>query len=142
MGAYILVDRRTRDKLWWNELIRCCAVIGESFEIHCWSDECAEAAEALRFGEKTRSTWHGGIVIRGQITKEFLRFLMDSPKPTDTEIYNKMTPFFSLFLGDVLYSEHYGTEITITRCVTDNWDRIDRVLRSLERNAVVHRCFN
>ena len=140
MTTYIqIIDGNKRDKLWWNELVRCCAVIGETFEIHCWSDERAEMELALRFGEKVRSSWHGGTVIRGKITREFLKFLTEMDKPCDTEIYNKMTPFFSLFLGDVLYSEHYGTEVTITRCVTDNWQEIDGVLRSLERCAVIHR---
>lgn len=140
MATYIqIVDGNKRDKHWWNQLVRCCAVIGEPFEIHCWSDERSEMELALRFGEKVRSSWHGGTVIRGKITREFLKFLTEAPKPGDTDIYNKMTPFFSLFLGDVLYSEHYGTEVTITRCVTDNWQEIDRVLRSLERCATIHR---
>ena len=139
MAAYIQVGGAKRDKLWWNELVRCCGVIGEPFEIHCWSDERAETALALRFGERARSSWHEGTVIRGKITREFLKFLTDEPKPEDTAVYNKMTPFFSLFLGDVLYSEHYGTEVTITRCVTDNWQEIDGVLRALEDCAVIHR---
>ena len=37
--------------------------------------------------------------------------LLDLPKPTDTEIYNKMTPFFNVFLDDNFDSSHYGTEI-------------------------------
>lgn len=140
MATYIqITDGNKRDKHWWNALVLCSAVIGETFEIHCWSDERAEMALALRFGEKVRSSWHGGSVIRGKITRDFLRFLTEMDKPGDTEIYNKMTPFFSLFLGDVLYSEHYGTEVTITRCVTDNWQEIDGVLRSLERCASIHR---
>ena len=31
-------------------------------------------------------------------------------KPTDTEIYNKMTPFFNVFLDDRFQSSHYGIE--------------------------------
>ena len=41
--------------------------------------------------------------------------------------------------SNMFLNEHYGTEITITRCVTDNWREIDGVLRSLERCATIHR---
>ena len=37
--------------------------------------------------------------------------LLDLPKPTDTEIYNKMTPFFNVFLDNSFDSSHYGTEV-------------------------------
>ena len=37
--------------------------------------------------------------------------LLGLPKPTDTEIYNKMTPFFNVFLDSNFDSSHYGTEI-------------------------------
>ena len=41
--------------------------------------------------------------------------ILDMPKPTDVEIYNKMTPFFNIFLDDYDFqSSHYGTEIYIT----------------------------
>ena len=37
--------------------------------------------------------------------------LISQPKPTDAEIYNKMTPFFNVFLDDKFQSCHYGTEL-------------------------------
>ena len=115
MSSYILVGRQKTDKNWWNELVYTCAVVGDPFEIHCWYDERGEIALAQRFGRRECANWHGGAVIRGRITREFLAFLLDSPKPADTEIYNKMTPFFTIQFGDRLYSEHYGTEMTISR---------------------------
>ena len=45
------------------------------------------------------------------MTPAFIDFLLSLPKPADTEIYNKMTPFFSLFLDTGFSSEHYGTEL-------------------------------
>ena len=39
--------------------------------------------------------------------------LLSQPKPTDTEIENKMTPFFNVFLDDKFQSCHYGTELYI-----------------------------
>lgn len=139
MTTYIQVTRSIHHKKWWNDLIRACAVIGDSFEIHCWYDETDAMMQALRFGHKEVSSWHGGTVIKGRITREFLSFLTEAPKPTDTEIYNKMTPFFSIFFGNRLYSEHYGTEITISGNVRENRDRIDRILKDVESFSSVHR---
>lgn len=93
MSSYILVGRNHDDKQWWNDLVHACAVIGDPFDIHCWFDEKAETMAALRFGHKVTSTWSGGTVISGVITQEFISYLTEAPKPADTEIYNKMTPF-------------------------------------------------
>ena len=139
MSTYILVNRNKKDKRWWNDLIRACVRIGDPFEIHCWYDETEAARQALRFGHKDPSSWHGGTVIKGTITREFLRFLLDAPKPTDTEIYNKMTPFFSIFFGKRLYSEHYGTEMTISKSVQENKAQIAGILDEVETYAAVHR---
>lgn len=82
-----------------------------SFEIHCWAEETEEIAAALHFGQRKETDWPWGTVIAGAVTPEFTDFLLSLPKPTDTEIYNKMTPFFSLFLDTGFSSEHYGTEL-------------------------------
>ena len=139
MGSYILVGRNYDDKQWWNELIRACAVIGDPFEIHCWFDEKAETMAALRFGHEVTSNWHGGMVIKGIITQEFISFLTQAPKPTDTEIYNKMTPFFSIFFGGKLYSEHYGTEVTISKVIREKEPAVDRILDRMSDVGVVYR---
>lgn len=139
MSSYIQVGHHYPDKKWWNEIIRSCAVIGDVFEIHCWSDEPAEAKAALRFGHKVTSTWRDGVVIRGRITKEFLAYLMESPKPEDIDIYNKMTPFFTIIFGNTLHSEHYGTEIIISRVIRERVRTVDRILDQMENVAIVHR---
>ena len=139
MGSYILVGRNYADKQWWNDLIRACAVIGDPFEIHCWFDEKAETMAALRFGHKVTSSWSGGTVINGKITKEFLSFLTEASKPADTEIYNKMTPFFSIFFGSKLYSEHYGTEVTISKVIREKEPAVDRILDRMSDVGVVYR---
>ena len=139
MSSYILIGRNSIEKKWWNEIVKACAVVGDVFEIHCWSDERAETKAALQFGHKVTSTWHGGTVIQGRITKEFLSFLMKSEKPQDTEIYNKMTPFFTIDFGNTLHSEHYGTEIIISRVIREKETSIDRLLDQLEKVAIVHR---
>ena len=75
MSSYILVGHNYPDKKWWNEIVRACAIVGDPFEIHCWSDESAEVKAALQFGHRVTSTWREGTVIRGRITKEFLSYL-------------------------------------------------------------------
>ena len=139
MSSYILVGGKYDDKRWWNDLVRTCAVIGDTFEIHCWSDEKAETMAALKYGHKVKSSWSGGTVICGRITKEFISFLTEAKKPTDTEIYNKMTPFFSIFFGGKLYSEHYGTEVTISKVARENQPTVDRILDQMSDVGTVHR---
>lgn len=139
MSSYILVGGKHNDKRWWNDLVRACAIVGDTFEIHCWSDEKTEIQAALKYGHKVSSTWSGGTVIRGRITKDFLSFLMEAPKPIDTDIYNKMTPFFSIFFGGKLYSEHYGTEVTISKVARENQPAVDRILDQMSDVGTVHR---
>ena len=46
--------------------------------------------------------------------KRFKDFwLLNMPKPQDIEIYNKMTPFFNVFLDGSFQSCHYGTEVYV-----------------------------
>ena len=78
MSSYFLVHRKNIDKRWWNDLVKACAVVGDTFEIHCWSDETAEIMAALRYGQKVKTSWSGGTVIRGRITREFLSFLREA----------------------------------------------------------------
>lgn len=33
--------------------------------------------------------------------------------PEDSELYDKMTPFFSIFFDNGFSSEHYGTELFV-----------------------------
>ena len=139
MSSYILVNRNYDDKQWWNDIVRTCAVIGDPFEIHFWSDEKAEIQAALKYGYKETSSWSDGTVIRGKITREFLTFLTEAAKPTDTDIYNKMTPFFTIFFGNRLHSEHYGTEIIISKVARENQPIVDQILNRLESMVTVHR---
>ena len=81
------------------------------FEIHCWKEEQKEMEMALEFGRQKQTDWGLGTVIEGAVTEDLINFLLTLPKPDDTEIYNKMTPFFSIFLDNGFSSEHYGTEL-------------------------------
>ena len=139
MSSYILVGRNYDNKQWWNDLVRACAVIGDPFEIHCWFDEKAEITAALRFGHEVTSTWSGGTVISGIITQEFISYLIEAPKPADTEIYNKMTPFFSIFFGGRFYSEHYGTEVTVLKVARKEQPAVDHILDQISDVGIVYR---
>lgn len=92
------------------ELIKERLKSAKTFEIHCWNEEADEIALALQYGNFKDSDWKHGKIIAGEVTQDFIEMLLNYPKPTDTEIYNKMTPFFNVFLDDTLQSCHYGTE--------------------------------
>ncbi len=99
----------TNDK--WKELIEPHLRKSKSFEIHCWNEEAEIIRQALAFGQIKETGWQYGKVIRGEVTTAFIQYILSTGKPVDTEIYNKMTPFFSIFLDDGFSSEHYGTEL-------------------------------
>ncbi len=102
-----------------TENSKCKALLTEhlktakTFEIYCWNEETEWIELALQYGYLKESDWQHGKIIAGGITPEFASMLLELPKPTDTEIYNKMTPFFNVFLDNGFSSSHYGTEIYI-----------------------------
>ena len=86
----------------------------KTFEIHCWAEETECIELALQYGKQKDTDWRYWNIIAGDVTPEFCTFLLGLPKPTDTELYNKMTPFFTISLDNGFWSEHYGTELTST----------------------------
>ena len=95
----------------WKKIIEPKLKTSKAFEIHCWEDERNEIEMALRYGKIKKTDWAHGTVIEGEVTPEFIHFILSLPKPTDTEVYNKMTPFFDIVLDNGFWSEHYGTEL-------------------------------
>ena len=83
-----------------------------AFEIHCWNEEHECIDLAMQFGSRKDYKWDYGIVIAGEVNPKFINWLMGLPKPIDTEIYNKMTPFFTIALDNGFCSAHYGTELS------------------------------
>ena len=106
----ITFDYSEKDNSRWVELAAGYLTSAKTFEIHCWNEETEWIALALQYGELKDDDWKYGKIITGPVTPEFAKMLLSQPKPGDTEIYNKMTPFFGVFLDDVFQSEHYGTE--------------------------------
>ena len=103
-------DRSEKDNSKWRELISGYLKTAKVFEIHCWSEETEWIELALQYGRLKADDWKYGKIITGDVTQQFIQMLLGLPKPTDTEIENKMTPFFNVFLDDNFQSCHYGTE--------------------------------
>ena len=109
----IYFDRTEKDNSKWLELLKEALKTAKTFEIHCWNGEDEWIAVALRYGKLKESDWTYGKMITGEVTPQFADMLLTMPKPQDTEIENKMTPFFNVFLDSGFQSSHYGTEVVI-----------------------------
>lgn len=109
----VYLDRTEADNSRWLEIITPKVGSAKQFEIHCWNEETEWIEVALQYGVLKDSTWKYGKAITGDVTQDFINMLLNMEKPKDTEIYNKMTPFFNVFLDDDFQSCHYGTEIYI-----------------------------
>lgn len=107
---YVTFDGREKDNGKWLALVTDRLKTAETFEIHCWNEETEWIELALRYGALKDTDWKYGKIITGAVTDTFADMLLNLPKPADTEIYNKMTPFFNVFLDDTFQSCHYGTE--------------------------------
>ncbi len=105
------IDKTAESNDEWKKIMSQELKKASCFEIHCWNDEFDEIELALQYGELKESNWKYGKVIAGMVTEKSVDYLLTLPKPTDTDIYNKMTPFFSIFLDNGFSSEHYGTEL-------------------------------
>ena len=95
----------------WKQAIRDHAKKAVSFEIHCRITETDAIALTQKFGTDTVADGGQSTVIRGRVTPALLEMLTSQPKPQDTSVYNKMTPFSSIFFNNGFSSEHYGTEL-------------------------------
>ena len=110
----IYLDRTEKDNSVWVALIETAIKTSKRFEIHCWNEEEEWIKEALKYGNLKKNDWKYGKIIEGDVTSEFITMILDMPKPEDVEIYNKMTPFFSIFLDEYNFQScHYGTEIYV-----------------------------
>lgn len=94
----------------WRAMMQAKLEKAKNFQIHCWNEETEVIDAALQYGALLPTDWSWGKVIAGPVTPEFIRFILTMPQPTDREIYDKRTPFFSIVLDEEFCSEHYGTE--------------------------------
>ena len=106
------LDYTEKDNSKWLAYMSEALKTATTFEIHCWNEEPEWIDFALRYGKLKDFDWRHGKVIAGEVTPEFVKMLLEQPKPSDIEIYNKMTPFFTIALDNGFWSSHYGTELT------------------------------
>ncbi len=105
-----MIDRNT-SSAWWKKLVRHFVHVGDSFEIRCWKEEAAEIQQASVYGDLTEDNHE--ISVKGIITEALVMELL-SEAPTDKNIYNKMTKYFTINVehGQFKFcSAHYGTEM-------------------------------
>ena len=107
----VTLDRSESDNSKWLSYITAALGGAKTFEIHCWTEETEWIDLALQYGSLKEDDWQYGKIITGAVPPEFVQMLLGLPKPADTETYNKMTPFFNVFLDDKFQSCHYGTEL-------------------------------
>lgn len=115
----IEIDETSASNEEWRKIMSAKLKSASCFEIHCWNEEQAEIEMALQYGRIKETGWSYGKVIAGTVTEKFANYLLSIPKPADTGAYNKMTPFFSVFLDNGFSSEHYGTELN--QCKTGHY---------------------
>jgi len=129
-------DNSLKDNHYWKRLISMFAMVGLKFEIHCWKEERDEIKVVLEFGKEKLTDWKFGTIVEGVVDDKFINMLLRTAKPLDTEIYNKMTPFFSIFFENGFSSEHYGTEFHILPAPINNTDFM-ALLKQLQKYAVI-----
>ena len=98
---------------WWKTIIHHFIRAGDNFELRCWKEETQEILQAKRYGEAIENG--NEISIKGILPDALLSELMEED-PTDKEIYNKMTKYFTINVKNELCdlcSAHYGTEMYI-----------------------------
>ena len=96
---------------WWKKIMEHFVRVGDTFEIRCWREEVAEIEQASLYGTTIDSKYE--VSIKGVMTNDLLKKLL-TEEPTDKSIYNKMTKYFTIHVGNDLcdiWSEHYGTEM-------------------------------
>ena len=132
-----MIDNSLQDNHYWKKLISMFAMVGLKFEIHCWNEETEEIKNALKFGKKKSTDWEFGTIIEGVVDKKFIEMIYHTAKPLDVAIYNKMTPFFSIFFENGFSSEHYGTELHILSMPIDDAN-FTMLLKRLREYAIIN----
>ena len=130
----IQITEKGHGNQWWKELLSLYLKEGEPFEIHCWKNEKEEIASALQYGTLEDTNWEYGEVIKGMLTAELIRELLEW-KCTEEDVYEKLTPYFTLQAGNVC-SEHYGTEIYLEQ-EPEKDEKIQQILDRISAYASI-----
>lgn len=114
MQSIQLISRIDNNE-WWKKLFIHYASMGEKFEIRCWDEEIESINLISKFGTVEKSKTTKEIIISGYITNEFIDLIIKEEMPSDQNIYNKMTQFFTINIDKTFSSAHYGTEIYVDK---------------------------
>lgn len=110
-SEYTFIDLSGRpDNKDWQAFIKQRLAKAVRFEIHCWKEENRRISLAEKYGQRADTGWDWGVVIQGEVTADFAVMLLSQPQPDDRQIYNKMTPFFTIRFDSGYESGHWGTE--------------------------------
>lgn len=139
MTIFVSIDSSLENNLWWNNLIHLYAREGDPFEIHCWYDEINLIHLAEQHGIKVRSSIPEVTVVSGKVTQELLDLLISGKKPEDTSGYNKMTPFYTVRIGENFSSEQYGTTVYLTCDSAEQYQQVDTLLQDMKHHANIYR---
>ncbi len=105
-----MLDRNVNSD-WWKKIIHHFVKQGDKFEIRCWNEEYKEIKKALTYGSLFQDESNYETVIKGVVSEQMIKEFLSMPEPMDKTIYNKMTIFFTINIGDNFCSTHYGTEL-------------------------------
>ena len=93
---------------WWQRLLELFLNPGMDFEIRCWREETAAIEAASQYGTiSLEDCTDYEVSIKGTVTESMIEMLLKQPDSSDPEI---LTPFFTINLGQVFSSSHYGKE--------------------------------
>lgn len=95
----------------WKAVMEHKLQTAQVFAIHCWHGEPEALELALQYGGKQKSNWEYGEILAGRVTPAFCQMLLSQSKPSDHEMGERNTPFFTIALDNGFWSEHYGTEL-------------------------------
>lgn len=105
---------------WWKKIMNHFVRHGDEIEIHCWNEEKAEIKKAISFSYSIQTKNDFQTIIKGIVTSQMIEEFLTLSEPTDKTVYNKMTEFFTIIVGNKLFSEHYGTEVYLLNMEEDD----------------------
>ena len=122
---------------WWKRIIEHFVKVGDTFEIRCWKEETAEIEEASLYGAAFNDKYE--VSVKGTVRKELLEKLL-AEEPADKSVYNKMTKYFTIHVKNDLcdiWSQHYGTEMTIDITAHKDIEFFEGVMRQYSQSFSV-----
>lgn len=113
---------------WWKKTIQHFVKQGDEFEIRCWNEEPEEIKKATSYGRLVQIDSNYETSIKGVVSEQMIEDFLSMPEPLDKEIYNKMTIFFTINIGNKISSAHYGTEMYLFNVSTDDIEYFKEIM--------------